>query len=157
MQKLCKCTGSLFLVGRATTLALFRNFLNLTLFFVLTPVRQVVSSVHAPMLFAQSTMLRLLVRLLGDGLMNCDHLVLAGVAEVCLTLLTRLFPLQRKSLLDLLEVIEQVTDALGHHVCLKFVLGLPSPGAHTKDMAHKISIFDGPDLFASLISSIALV
>ena len=78
------------------------------------------------------------------------------VAGVCFLLLTGLFLFHRESLLDLLEVIEQVMDALGYHVCFEFVLGLPSPGAHMKNMAREISIVDGPDLFVSLGPSIAL-
>jgi hypothetical protein len=53
-------------------------------------------------------------------------------------------------------------DALGYRVCLEFVFGLPSPGAHAKNMAREISIVDGPDLLGSdllgsLGRSIALV
>ena len=95
------------------------------------------------MLFAQSTILCILARLLGDGAHP--------------TLLPWLFPLRWKSLLNLLEVIEQVTDTLGHRVCLAFVWGLPRPGANAKDMAREINIFDGPDLFDSLGCWIALV
>jgi hypothetical protein len=64
--------------------------------------------------------------------------------------------LHQKSLLDLLEVIEQVTDTLGYRVCLELILGLPSPRAHTESMAHKISIVDGPDLLRGLGNSNAL-
>jgi len=108
-------------------------------------------------LLAQHAVLCILVRLLGDGFVNQHHLALVGVARVCIPLLTGLFSFLRESLLNLLEVIEQVTDALGYRVCLEFALGLPRPGAHKKNMAHEISIVDGPDLFGSLGRSIALV
>ena len=109
------------------------------------------------MLLAQSAMLCILVRLLGDGFVNRDHLALAGVARVCLTLLTGLFQFRQKGLLDLLEVIKQVTDTPRHRVLLKFVLGLSGPGAHMKNMACKIGIVNGPDLLGGLGCTIALI
>ena len=58
---------------------------------------------------------------------------------------------------QVMNVTEQVMNALQYHVSLVLVLGLPSPGAHTKNMTHKISILDGPELFCRFGHSIALV
>ena len=53
-----------------------------------------------------------LVNLLGNRFGERYHLSLVGFAEICLALLDGLFMLRRESLLDLLAVIEQVTNAL---------------------------------------------
>ena len=57
-------------------------------------------------------MLRRLANLLGNRFVGRYHFPLAGFAGVCLALLDELITLRRENLLDLFEVIEQVTYTL---------------------------------------------
>ncbi len=57
-------------------------------------------------------MLRHLANFLGNRFVGRYHLPLVGLAGICLALLSGLIALGRESLLDFLEVIEQVTNAL---------------------------------------------
>ncbi len=59
-------------------------------------------------------MLRNLANLLGNRFVERNHVPLVGFTGICLALLDGLFTLCRESLLDLLEVIKQVTNALGY-------------------------------------------
>jgi len=79
------------------------------------------------------------------------------IAGVCFSLLTGLFLLHREGLLHHFEAMEEVTNALQYRICLELLFGLPSPGAHTRNVALKISIFDGPNLLFSFGHSITLV
>ena len=97
------------------------------------------------------------MRLLPNELIEQPHPLLVGVARVCLPILSELFSLCQESLLVLLEVIKQVMNALWDCVCLEFVLGLPSPGAHTKYVVCKISILNGLNLLCIFGPPIALV
>ena len=53
-----------------------------------------------------------LANCLGNRFIGRYHLLLVGFAVIQLALLSRLIALCRESLLDLLEVIKQVTNAL---------------------------------------------
>ena len=75
-----------------------------------------------------------LANFLGNRFLGQYHLPLVGLSGIRLALLSELIALCRESLLDLLEVIEQVTNALWYGFGLSLVLGLPGPWAHTKDM-----------------------
>lgn len=146
-QKLQKHTWSLFIRGPATTLALPKTLLELTILVVLATFQHNVSHRQAPMFLAQGKMLCIHARLLGDRFMKQNHFLLAQVAGVRLPLLSWLFFLCPKGLCHLLKIIQQVTDTLGYCICLELILSLPSPRAHTKDMACKIGIINGPDIF----------
>jgi hypothetical protein len=109
---------------------------------------------NAPVLLSQQTMLASLQGLFGMGLLN-------GTILRLLELLGFISPFLLEcscsiGILDLFEVTKH-TNVLQYHICLEFVLGLSSPGAYTKNMACKISILDGPDLFRRLGFQIALV
>ena len=59
-------------------------------------------------------MLRCLANLLGNRFIGRYHFPLVGLAGSCLALLGGQITLRGESLLNLLEVIEQVTNALGY-------------------------------------------
>ena len=63
-------------------------------------------------------MLRNLANLLGNRFIERNHLPLIGFTVIHLALLDQLRTLCRESLLDLLEVFEQVMNALGYRLGL---------------------------------------
>ena len=102
-------------------------------------------------------MLCYLANLLGNRFVGRYHLPLVGLAGIRLALLGGLIKLCWESLLDLLNVIEQVTNALGCGFSLWLILGLPCPWAHTKNMARKRGIVNGPYLLHGFGHLVALV
>ena len=76
---------------------------------------------------AQHTVLSILVVLLGNGIIDRHHLLHGGDTGVGFFLLSGLFTIGRKRLLDLLKGTLELQDTL---LDSELLLGLPGPGTH---------------------------
>ena len=85
-------------------LALAKALLVSPILLILATVGCIMGRVHAPMLLAQDTVLCILVTLLGDVVIEQNHLTLDGVTGVWFSLLG-LFMIGRECLLDCLKGI----------------------------------------------------
>ena len=101
-QNLHVGTCSLFIQGCIVTLAPAENLLASPILLILVTVGRIMGRMCTPMLLAHNAVLCILVTLLGDGVVERNHLSLGGVTGVCFSLLG-LFTIGQECLLDFLK------------------------------------------------------
>ena len=84
----------------------------------------------APMLLAEDAVLCIYAALLGNPVIERDHLLFGGTSSLRICLSSFAFFFSREGLLDVFECFEQLANTLGYCGSREFILVLPVPWDH---------------------------